>query len=578
MTTKWTGTMLLLMCLAACGGGEQETPDAVTGSADLVLRGGTIATVDPALGTVEALAVRGHAIVAVGGDDDIAALIGPETRVVDLAGRFAMPGFIEGHGHFLGIGEALQILDLTHAKSWDDIVSMVAVAADKARPGEWITGRGWHQDKWDAAPEQSIDGVPLNDTLSAASPDNPVALTHASGHAIMANDAALQAAGITDELADPDGGTIVRAPDGKATGLLRETAQNLVEAVYNDYLGRLDPDEREAMMRERVYLAGEAALEHGITSFQDAGSSFETIEFLKMLEKEGALRVRLYVMVGGEPVEEMAKLLPHYRMPAQENDFLAVRAIKRVADGALGTHGAWLLAPYTDMPETSGLAVEPLTQIARTADLAIANDYQLATHAIGDRANREILNLYEAAWQKAAVDGRPLRWRIEHSQHLDPEDVPRFAELGVIASMQGVHATSDGPWIPSRLGEERSAATSYVWRDLIDSGALVTNGTDAPVEDVSAIASFYSSVSRKMSNGRRFNPGQAMTREEALASYTINNAIAAFEEDMKGSLTPGKLADIVVLSQNILTVPEDDLPLTRVEMTIVGGEIRYRSE
>jgi len=283
-------------------------------------------------------------------------------------------------------------------------------------------------------------------------------------------------------------------------------------------------------------------------------------------------------MVGGESIDEMAMLLPHYRMPAEENDFLAVRAIKRVADGALGTHGAWLLAPYTDMPETSGLAVEPLAQIARAAELAIANGYQLATHAIGDRANREILNLYEAAWRDADVDGRPLRWRIEHSQHLDPQDVPRFAKLGVIASMQGVHATSDGPWIPSRLGAERSAATSYVWRDLIDSGALVTNGTDAPVENVSAIASYYSSVSRRMGNGDRFNAEQAMTREEALASYTINNAIAAFEEDMKGTLTPGKLADIVVLSQNILEVPEEDIPSTSVEMTIVGGEIRYRAD
>jgi len=564
----------VVAALAACGGPEsgEAPPDP---SPELVLRNGVIATVDPAIGMVEALAVRGHRIIAVGSNAEIDALAGPQTRVVELAGRFAMPGFIEGHAHFLGIGRARQILDLTTARSWDDIVRMVAVAADKSQPGEWIFGRGWHQDKWESLPEDAVDGVPLNDSLSRVSAENPVSLVHASGHASMVNDAALAAAGIEDDSPDPDGGTIVRTADGRATGLLRETAENLVGRVISEYENRLTPEQRDAVLRERAYLAGQAALELGITSFQDAGSTFETIDFLKLLESEGALDVRLYVMVGGESNERMGELLPHYRMPADDNDFLTVRAIKRVADGALGTHGAWLLEPYEDLPGTAGLAVEPLDDIAKTADLAAAHGYQLATHAIGDRANRETLNLYEDAWHRAGIDGRESRWRIEHSQHVDPQDVPRFAELGVIAAMQGVHATSDGPWIPSRLGDERSAETSYVWRDLIRSGALVGNGTDAPVENLSAIASYYSTLSRMMPNGERFNPEQAMTREEALASYTINNAIAAFEEDVKGTLTPGKLADIVVLSQNILEVSEAEIPETQVEMTIVGGEIKY---
>ncbi|HEX7061108.1 MAG TPA: amidohydrolase family protein, partial [Woeseiaceae bacterium] len=272
------------------------------------------------------------------------------------------------------------------------------------------------------------------------------------------------------------------------------------------------------------------------------------------------------------------ELLPHYRMPAEGNDFLAVRAIKRQVDGALGSHGAWLLEPYTDMPSSTGLVLEPVAVIERTAELAVENGFQLATHAIGTRANREILDLYQRVWERAGVDGTELRWRIEHAQHLNPDDVPRFAKLGVIAAMQGVHATSDGPWIPERLGEERGGETSYVWRDLLDAGTVIGNGTDTPVESVDPVASFYSSVSRMMANGKRFHPEQVMTREEALASYTINNAYAAFEEDLKGSLTPGKLADITVLSQDILTVPEEQIPDTVVEMTIVGGEIRYERQ
>ena len=567
---------LLSVLLAACGQ-EAAVDSGGPAPATLVLTGGTIETLDDAVGTVEALAITGHRITDAGSAADIASYIGPDTRVIDLAGRFAMPGFIEGHGHFLGIGYARQILDLTTAENWEDIVSMVATAADKAQPGEWIFGRGWHQDKWEALPDGLVDGVPSNEALNRAAPENPVSLVHASGHASMVNAAALAAAGVTIETPDPEGGTIVRGADGEATGLLRETAEELVGRVITEYLSRMTPAERDAVMRERAELAAQAALELGVTSFQDAGSSFETIDFLRQLEDEGALDVRLYVMVRGESLESMAELLPHYRMPADDNDFLTVRAIKRAADGALGTHGAWLLEPYADLPETAGLAVEPMEEISATAELAVEHGFQVATHAIGDRGNREILDIYEQAWRDAEVDGKPLRWRIEHAQHLDPDDVPRFAELGVIASMQGVHSTSDGPWIPSRLGDKRAEATSYVWRDLIESGAIVTNGTDAPVEHLSAIASYYSTVSRRMANGEPFFPQQAMTRREALESYTINNAIAAFEEQDKGTLSPGKLADIVVLSDNLLTMEEADIPATRVEMTIVGGELKYSS-
>jgi len=575
--------LFAVLALSACGDSSQQADEpAVTEAAvepaDLVLLGGQIATADPALGTVEALAVNGYQVTAVGSDEDIAPYIGDETQVVELKGRFVMPGFIEGHGHFMSLGRAKQILDLSTVKNWDEVVSMVAVAVDKTKPGEWIFGRGWHQDKWDSVPEDAVDGVPLNNTLNEVSPDNPVLLGHASGHAAFANDAALDAGGIGDDTPDPAGGTIVRTEEGRATGLLRETAQRLINEAVEKYNSRLTPAEQERIDRERVMLAGDEALRHGVTSFHDAGAPFETIDFFKKLEDEGELPIRLYVMVRRESNEDMDRMLPLYKMVAEGNDFLTVRSIKRQVDGALGAHGAWLLEPYEDLADSAGLVLEPLEDIEGTAEVAIKHGFQVNTHAIGDRANREMLDLYERVWEEQAVDGEQLRWRIEHAQHIDPLDVPRFGELGVIAAMQGIHCTSDGPWIPSRLGEERTAETSYPWRDLIETGAIIGNGTDVPVEPIDAIASYYASVSRMTNKGEKFYPEQSMTREEALASYTVNNAYAAFEEEVKGTLTPGKYADFVVLSQNLLTVPETDIPDTEVEMTFVGGELKYSSD
>jgi predicted amidohydrolase YtcJ len=265
-------------------------------------------------------------------------------------------------------------------------------------------------------------------------------------------------------------------------------------------------------------------------------------------------------------------------MVAEGDDFLTVRSIKRQVDGALGAHGAWLLAPYVDMPQSAGLVLEPLDDIEGTAMVAVKHGFQVNTHAIGDRGNREILDLYERVWAESKVDGSTLRWRIEHAQHLDPADVPRFGKLGVIAAMQGIHCTSDGPWIPTRLGEERTRLTSYPWRDLIETGAVIGNGTDVPVEPIDPIASYYASVSRMTNKGTKFYPEQSMTREEALASYTINNAYAAFEEEIKGTLTPGKFADLVVLSQDLLTVEEAKIPDTEVDLTFIGGELKYSRE
>jgi len=499
--------------------------------------------------------------------------VGSATRVVDLAGRLAVPGFIEGHGHFMSLGETQMILDLSTAANWDDIVAMVGEAARSARPGQWIQGRGWHQEKWNRVPEPNVDGVPLHAGLSAVSPDNPVILSHASGHAAFANAKAMEVAGVTRTTADPPGGTIVKDAAGDPTGLLRENADALVYAVMQHEMDARSEEARWAEFQQQVKLAGANALENGVTSFHDAGENFATIDGLKRLADEGQLPIRLYVMVRFETNDAMREKLPSYRMVGYGDDFLTVRSIKRQIDGALGSHGAWLLEPYADLPTSTGLTVEDPADIEETARIAAESGFQLNTHAIGDRANREVLDLYERTFQ--AQPGTDRRWRIEHAQHLSPADIPRFAELGVIAAMQGIHCTSDAPWVLKRLGAERAESGAYMWRALMDRGVVIGNGTDVPVERISPIASFTASVVRTDLDGQEFYPAQKMTRMEALRSYTLNNAFAAFEEDLKGSLTPGKLADITVLDRDLMTIPEEELHMTKVDVTVLGGRVAY---
>ena len=504
--------------------------------ADLVLRNGTVISVDSRKSQYQGLAIKQGKVLALGSDEEIAQYVGANTQIIELGGRTAIPGLIEGHGHFLSLGRAQQILDLTQARGFSDIVNQVAVAADSAKPGQWIFGRGWHQDKWQPEDFSSVEGVPTNSPINRVAPDNPVYLVHASGHAAFANDAALRAAEISATTDDPAGGTIVRDAQGRATGLLRENAQKLVERSIAEYMALQTPAQRQQNLREQVELAGQLALAHGITSFHDAGTTFDEIDFLHDLEKANQLPIRLYVMVRSDSNDELAQRLGDYYMPFQDNDFLTVRSIKRQIDGALGAHGAWLLNPYEDLPDNSGLVLESVADIEASAEIALANGFQVNTHAIGTRANRETLDLYERIWQNSEQSGANLRWRIEHAQHIHPEDIPRFAELGVIAAIQGVHCTSDGPWISTRLGAPRTELTSYRWRDLLDAGVKINNGTDAPVEAIDPFASFAASVNRIMANGEAFYPKQAMTRFEALHSYTWGNAYSAFEEDVKGSL------------------------------------------
>jgi len=550
---------------------------AVARSATLAIVNARVVTVDSAKPDAEAVAMAGNRILVVGTNAEVQRLVGAATKVIDANGRLVIPGFIEGHGHLLGLGDTKRQLDLTTARTWDEIVARVAAAAKSAPRGGWIIGHGWHQEKWDRAPSPMVEGNPVHASLSAASPNNPVLLEHASGHASFVNAAALRLAGITNATRNPAGGEIVRDASGAATGLLREAAQDLAERAHERSRAGLTRAQRDAESRQLVALAAADAISKGITSFVDAGATFEQIDVYRSLADEGALPLRLYSMVRWESLARMDSLLDRYRMSGYGDGYLTVRAIKRQIDGALGSNGAWLLEPYADLPRSTGLAIEQPESLQRVAALALKHGFQLATHAIGDRANREVLDVYERA--TAGVPNRAaLRWRIEHAQHIAPPDVARFATLGVIASMQGIHTISDAPWIPAKLGVERAERESYLFRSLWDEGVIVTNGTDTPVEDVNPIPSFYGMVSRTAKDGRVFVPSQRLTRAEALQAYTLNNAYASFSERTLGSLTPGKYADVVVLSKDIMRVPEEEILGARADYTIVGGVVRFSRE
>ncbi len=541
--------------------------------ASLILRGGKVVTVDSKMPTATAVAVSGDKILAVGSDEAMARFVGENTKIIELNGRLAIPGFIEGHGHFVGLGESRMMLDLTTADTWDDVVQQVADAARITPPGQWIIGRGWHQEKWSSKPEPNIEGYPTDEKISKLSPHHPVLLTHASGHMCFANDYAMRLADVTSETQPPEGGEILRDESGKAIGIFRETSMALIHrARSNDEAGLSEADRLRYQARA-IELATEECLHKGITSFQDAGASFETIEQLRQLAEQGKLGIRLWVMIRDQ-LELVERNIKKARVVDAGNGFLTVRAIKLSIDGALGAHGAWLLQAYEDLPSSEGLNTAPVETAERLAELAVKNGYQLCIHAIGDRANREVLDIFEQSFEKNPSI-MPRRWRIEHAQHLHPDDIPRFGQLGVVASMQGIHCTSDAIFVLQRLGPRRAEEGAYVWQKLLKSGAVVTNGTDAPVEDVDPIASFYATVTRKLKNGATFFPEQCMSREEALYSYTMACAYAAFEDHVKGSLTTGKLADIVVLSRDIMTCPDDEIRDARVDYTIVGGKIAW---
>jgi len=529
--------------------------------ADLVVTNAHIYTSDVNRPVAEALAVRGGRIAFVGSNRGALALAGSRTERLDLSGKTVITGMVDAHAHLLGLGEALRTVDLVGTRSYDEVIARVVERAKTARPGEWIRGRGWDQNDW------ADTRFPTHAALSRAVPNNPVYLTRVDGHAALVNARALELAQVTAATPDPTGGRFIRDSANNPTGVLVDAAQGIV--------GRVIPASSRAELREQTLAAIAEANRWGLTGIHDAGVAPEGIAVYEELAKEGRYSLRNYVMVRSSD-SVLDAFMQRGPQKALYDGRLWIRAIKLVADGALGSRGAALLEPYSDDPGNTGLITTPPERIRSVAVRALKAGFQVNVHAIGDRANRIVLDQFEAALRE--VPTADHRFRIEHAQILRYQDIPRFAELDVIPSMQGSHQTSDMYWVPNRLGWAR-AQGAYAWRSLLNTGVVIPNGSDFPVEAVNPLISFHSFFTRQ--DADNFPPGgwmpeQRTTREEALLSITLWPAYAAFMENESGSLTIGKYADFVVLDRDIMTIAPEEVLRTRVLMTVLGGKAVYR--
>lgn len=564
---KYIKIILLSLIAGSCQKPEPQI------AADTLIFDGPIYTMDDDYPQAEAVAIKADTFLYVGTKEGADSFLGKNTKVVDLNGQTMVPGLTEGHAHIMGVGYNLLNVDLREAKSYTEVVNMVAQRAASTPEGTWITGRGWHQDKWIEKPEM-MNGFPTHDLLSEAVPNHPVYLKHASGHAALANAKAMEVVGINGNTPQPEGGEIFMSVSGEPTGIFNETAQTLIAEKI--------PDATKESDEQALSLALEQCFKYGITGFHQAGSGQDHINLFREFAERDDLKLRLYVMLNGRDQD----LLDEYFENGIEEDLydnqLTVRSVKLYADGALGSRGAWLLEEYSDAPGVHGHNVMPMKDIEEITKQAYKAGFQVCVHAIGDRANREVLDIYERTFQLYPESApKEPRFRIEHAQHFHPDDIPRFAEMGVIPSMQAIHMASDRPWAIDRLGQQRIEWGAYMWQTLLQSGARIVNGTDAPVEPITPLASFYASVSRRTLEGNPvggYEASEKMTREQALRSYTLDAAYAAFREDRKGSIEVGKWADLTILDKDIMTIPEDAILNTNVMMTIIGGEIVYGAE
>ncbi|MFY0624746.1 MAG: amidohydrolase [Reichenbachiella sp.] len=538
--------------------------------ADMVLFNSNIYTVNSLEPKAEAIAIKEGKIVYVGNNVNANNWVTDSTQVLDLSGMTIVPGFIEGHGHIMGMGFKKLNLDLSNAKSFDQIIKMVEKKANSMENGEWIIGRGWHQEKWTTSGEPLIAGFPINKRLSEISPKNPVVLEHASGHAILVNQAAIQLSGIKHLKGVQENADIIKDSNGNLTGIFSEGSMGLIKSNI--------PERSDERRIEALNYAIEECLSNGVTSFQNAGTDQQTINLFHSFLKNDMLKIRMYAMIKGRDHQLVENWFVHGPSIGLGNNFLTIRSIKLVADGALGSRGALLMDDYTDAPDQRGSRIQSLDYIMRTSEKAFNKGFQINTHCIGDQANKDLLDIYEIVFQSDTTK-KNSRFRIEHAQHLRNEDIPRFGQMGVIPSVQAIHHSSDRPWAIDRLGKERIENGSYPWRSLIDSGAKVMNGTDVPVEPISPIANFYASVSRKTLFGGPdggYEPKEKMSRQEALESMTINAAFGAFEDVFKGSIEVGKVADFAVLSQDIMKVSEAEILNTEVLYTVVDGKVVFK--
>ena len=532
-----------------------------------LLISGTIYTADDTHKVVEAVVIEDGRFTYVG--DLVTARSKVETghQHIALGEATAYPGFIESHGHLSSLGEAITNLDLNGVDSYQTIVGMVADAAAKASPGQVIKGRGWHQSKWSKQPSVMIDGFPTHRSLSEVSPNNPVFLGHANGHTALVNQAAMDALNLNYNTPTPDGGVIVKDGKGDPTGILHE---NAIDLAYP--LTALS----KASSMAAILAAQAHAFQWGITNFHDAGASSTDIDAQLTLDESKQLKLRVYTMVSAQDEALTDHWLNRPPLIADDESRLTIRSFKAVMDGALGSRTAWLHQPYSDDPGTSGVQTFDEDRLVDIMNRSNAHSWQINTHAIGDKANTVVLD----AIHEASLSERDHRSRIEHSQHLQPSDIDRFASLGVIASIQAIHMSSDRPWAINRLGKERIESGAYVWRDLLNAGVHIANGTDVPVEPINPIANFYTSVARKTLRGLPtggYEIDQKLSREETLKSMTLWNAYAAFEEAEVGSISVGKRADMTITNQNLMTIDEADILATKPVMTIIGGEVVYKA-
>lgn len=533
------------------------------GPADLIVVNARIYTVDDGHPMVEAFAVKNGRILFAGSEREVRSLANSRTRVIDAHDNTIIPGMVDAHAHLLGLGRSLRNVQLAGSATYEEVIRRVVARAKTAKPGEWILGRGWDQNRW---PDKKF---PTHEALTKAVPNNPVVLDRIDGHALLANAMALRAAGITSATRDPSGGRIERLADGSPSGVFVDNAKDLV--------GRVVPDLTRAQTTDAILAAIADANKWGLIGVHDPGESRSTIDIFESLARAGRYNLRNYVMVSGDSAD-----VSHYFGVGPRSDLydgrIWVRSIKLYADGALGSRGAALLAPYSDDPKNTGLLVTPPAEIQRIATLALRHGFQVGVHAIGDRGNRIVLDAYEAALK--AVPTADHRFRVEHAQVISPQDIPRFAALGVIPSMQASHQTSDMRWVETRLGPERLKG-AYAWRSLLNTGVIIPDGSDFPVEEVNPLISFHSAVSRQDPTNwpeGGWYADQAMTRNEALKAMTIWPAYAGFQEKVMGSITPGKYADFVILDRDIMTVPVTEILGTRVISTWLGGKAVYERQ
>ena len=551
---------ILGLLLAACATSAPVAPT------ELVLRNATIYTGDSLAPTATAVAVQGGKIVYVGDEAGVAAYIDKATETIDLAGRFVYPGFVDAHAHFTGIGQREQRLNLEGTSTKDAFLAKVEAAVAKAKPGEWVTGRGWIETFW------SPPVFPTRHDLDRIAPNNPVLLTRADGHASIVNSAALKLAGVTGRSVVPAGGAINLDPDGEPTGMLIDAAQGLVRGLV--------PEPTEEELERALVLASERSVRLGWTQLHDAHGSWAEVARMRKLYGEGRIQVRLYKTISG-PSREADSLIALGPQPPEFDDHFTLRDLKLVMDGALGSRGAALLEPYSDDPTTTGLITTDTIAALDMATRALRAGVQVEIHAIGDRGNRASLDLFEAAFKVVPPAERKVaepRWRIEHAQIIAPVDLPRFKSLGLIASMQASHAIGDLFFVPRRIGVSRTAG-AYAWHSMLAMGVPVAGGTDAPVERGEPMIEFYAAVARKSLDGKDgpgWHPEEKVSRAEALLMFTWFPAFASFQEDRSGRIATGMRGDFTVLDRDIMKIPEAEILKTTNVLTVIGGKVVFR--